>query len=89
MKTKFVGRCTTEGHCEVVKVTDHGETPLNPRLDLANHSPTGFEMGYGGSGPAQTALAILSEATGNDQLAIALHQKFKWKFVAPVSPRRL
>jgi hypothetical protein len=33
--------------------------PLNPRLDLFNHSPTGFEWGYSGSGPAQLALAIL------------------------------
>jgi hypothetical protein len=32
---------------------------LNPRLDLANKSPSGFEWGYNGSGPAQTALAIL------------------------------
>ena len=27
--------------------------PLNPRLDLWSHSPTGFEWGYPGSGPAQ------------------------------------
>ena len=32
------------------------------RLDLCNHSPTGFEIGYGGSGPAQLALAILADA---------------------------
>jgi hypothetical protein len=32
------------------------------RLDLANHSPDGFEWGYGGSGPAQLALAILADA---------------------------
>jgi hypothetical protein len=32
-----------------------------PRLDLFNHSPTGLEWGYGGSGPAQTALAILAD----------------------------
>ena len=36
--------------------------PLDPRLDLANHSPTGFEWGYGGSGPAQLALALLADA---------------------------
>lgn len=27
-------------------------------LEIREHSPTGFEMGYGGSGPAQSALAI-------------------------------
>ncbi len=32
---------------------------LPPRLDLVNHSPTGFAWGYGGSGPAQLALAML------------------------------
>jgi hypothetical protein len=83
MRTKFVGTRTAESHCQVVKVTDQGETPLNPRLDLANHSPTGFEIGYGGSGPAQTALAILADITSNDRLAVALHQSFKWEFVAP------
>ena len=29
---------------------------------LHNHSPDGFEWGYGGSGPAQLALAILLDA---------------------------
>lgn len=37
------------------------EYALNPCLDVANHSPTGFEVGYGGSGPHQLALAILTE----------------------------
>ena len=40
----------------VVNVTVDGRR-LNPRLDLWNHSPTGFEWGYSGSGPAQLALA--------------------------------
>ena len=34
--------------------------PLDPRLDLCSHSPSGFEWGYGGSGPAQLALALLA-----------------------------
>lgn len=33
---------------------------LPPRYDLRNHSPSGFEWGYNGSGPAQLALAILT-----------------------------
>ncbi len=40
-------------------VTVDGE-PLPLRLDLYNHSPTGFEWAYNGSGPAQLALAILA-----------------------------
>lgn len=34
------------------------------RLDLANHSPSGFEWGYMGSGPAQLALALLADHYG-------------------------
>jgi hypothetical protein len=33
--------------------------PLQERLDLWNHSPTGLEWGYAGSGPAQLALALI------------------------------
>lgn len=38
---------------------DAEEQPLPLCLHVANHSPSGFEWGYGGSGPAQLALAIL------------------------------
>jgi len=47
-----------------------------------NHSPDGFEWGYGGSGPAQLALAILLEAGLSDDEAVRLHQRFKFAFVA-------
>lgn len=49
---------------------------------LWNHSPDGFQWGYGGSGPAQLALALLLDATGDSELAVRLHQLFKWVFVA-------
>ena len=39
------------------------------RLDLQNHSPDGFEWGYGGSGPSQLALAILADCLGDDERA--------------------
>jgi len=71
---------TRDGRRELL-VTVNG-TPLNPRLDLLNHSPTGFEWGYGGSGPAQLALALLADALGDDEAAIRLHHEFKWKVVA-------
>jgi hypothetical protein len=58
------------------------------RLDLANHSPTGFEWGYGGSGPAQLALAILADVFRNDQLAVRLHQRFKWDAIATLERTR-
>lgn len=57
------------------------------RLDPAasqkvwNHSPDGFAWSYGGSGPAQLALAILLAAGAKNQLAVALHQRFKAEFL--------
>ena len=46
------------------------------------HSPTGFEWGYGGSGPADLSLNILLAATGDRDFAASHHQAFKWRFVA-------
>jgi hypothetical protein len=39
-----------------------------PLRHVPVHSPTGLEWGYGGSGPADTALAILLDATGEAAL---------------------
>jgi hypothetical protein len=61
--------------------TGHYKLPLKPSLKLYNHSPTGFNFGYGGSGPAQLALAILLDYTGDKMVAGAFHQDFKWKFI--------
>src|SRR5437868_3513789 len=58
-----------------------GSVYLAPRLDLRNHSPTGFNWGYGGSGPAQLALAILADCVG-DVLAQDYYQRFKFAVVA-------
>jgi hypothetical protein len=37
---------------------------LDPHFETINHSPTGFAWGYGGSGPAQLAFAILACVIG-------------------------
>jgi hypothetical protein len=69
--------------------------PLSSRLDLWNHSPTGFEWGYGGSGPAQLALAILAnhlgvpprakpEGNAKAARAVRLHQRFKALMIANI-----
>lgn len=57
---------------------------LPPRHDLRNHSPTGYEWGYGGSGPAQLALAILADHFGpeGEERALSLYQDFKARVVA-------
>ena len=51
---------------------------LGPSVKLWNHSPDGYEWGYGGSGPAQLALALLLDATGEKKVAVDLHQKYKF-----------
>src|SRR2546422_136834 len=73
-----------EGYAAIVRVNGH---PLKPRLDLWNHSPTGFEWGYGGSGPAQLALAILADHLDDDDEAVRLHQDFKREVVANFNRR--
>lgn len=62
---------------DVNVVTVDGK-PLPLRLDLRNHSPTGFSWGYNGSGPAQLALAILADHLGSDAAALSLYQGFKF-----------
>jgi len=56
---------------------------LSPKLSqkVYNHSPDGFMWGYGGSGPAQLALAILLEKT-NRETALKNHQQFKRDIIA-------
>jgi hypothetical protein len=62
-------------------VTVDGQ-PLDARLDLWNHSPTGFEWGYPGSGPAQLALALLADCLGDEDQAMQWHQDYKSAVIA-------
>jgi hypothetical protein len=48
---------------------------------ITYHSPDGFEWGYGGSGPSDFALNILSIFLGQEK-AWQYHQDFKWKFIS-------
>ena len=43
---------------EYALYVDGKKIPLAQSLKIREHSPTGFNWGYGGSGPSQTALAI-------------------------------
>jgi len=52
--------CGREDTCGDVEVSLNGlALPLH--LELVNHSPTGFNWGYSGSGPSQLAFAIIYE----------------------------
>ena len=73
----YRGVITPHGY---IVTTPEGE-PLPLRLDLRDHSPTGFNSGYGGSGPAQLALALLAHCLG-DKVALEYYQDFKWRIVA-------
>lgn len=69
------------GGAPVYVVRDGKREPLNPRHDIRNHSPDGFQWGYGGSGPAQLALAICCDAVGVAR-AQRVYQHFKAIVVA-------
>lgn len=75
----------------------HATVDGQPLRHVVHHSPSGFEVGYGGSGPADLALSILNdhlERTGYEgkhvgvysgmclHAAYALHQDFKWEVIA-------
>lgn len=61
-----------------VAVTVNGEPlTLRPVLRLS-----GFEWGYGGTGPRQLSLALILDATGDRGTAIDAHVWFMWAKVA-------
>jgi hypothetical protein len=60
-----------------------GRPVVNLEQTLVLHSPTGFEWGYAGSGPADLALNILLRFVDRPR-AEELHQAFKERFLAPL-----
>lgn len=64
---------------------------------VTEHSPDGFNFGYGGSGPADLALNVVEwvlrdmqymgqKEAGKNYFIMAwkLHQDFKWDFISPM-----
>ena len=82
-----------EGHYDealdlcYVEVFKPGKSPypLQERQDIVNHSPTGVAWGYGGSGPAQCAFALLMDYLRDEEQVRLLYQDFKFH-VAKFSP---
>lgn len=86
-ETRYSGKRISQcGHQPVYKklLPDGEPTELSPVASqaLRNHSPDGFQWGYGGSGPAQLALALLLDVTGNPDLVQAHYQDFKFYVIA-------
>ncbi len=63
---------------QTIVVQDNGEEYL---LEYIKRHSQEFNWGFGGSGPADTALSILTDCLGMEQ-ANQLYQLFKREFVA-------
>ena len=84
----------------VKSVVKDNHTRSEQLTHIDYHSPDGFEWGYGGSGPADLALAILVDffeedpaavqayirtGKGDPSAAVHAHLRFKDKFIQGVS----
>lgn len=79
----YKGRLTEEKSGRQV-IWVHDEKPVFAPYHLPHierHSPDGFNWGYAGSGPADTALSILTDCLGKENAA-QLYQCFKFDHVA-------
>jgi hypothetical protein len=81
MNTHYLIHCKREHVANRIFI-DNVEIKPGLSQKLRNHSPDGFNWGYGGSGPAQAALAICLHIFDSPAVAQALYQEFKWKFVS-------
>lgn len=84
----------------VLRRAANGTALTNVPTHVVEHSPTGFEFSYGGSGPADLALNVCEEILrllgwkgprvqawdGRMAFCMAyeLHQGFKWELIATV-----
>lgn len=86
-----------EGRPLIWRRSEDGELATNVRWRVRHHSPTGFEVGYSGSGPADLALnamAILFPMSGEEGDPVKCfdgnvsasawrhHQAFKFQFLS-------
>jgi len=56
---KYVGKRNPEDSFDLTITVENDKGMVTPLKQIVRHSPTGMEWGYGGSGPADTALSIL------------------------------
>ena len=67
----------TSRECKVEVRINACHFPLDPCFKKRKHSPTGFEWGYCGSGPAQLALALVADACGAEFARPEIYQRVK------------
>jgi hypothetical protein len=93
----YCARRALDGECRIVVVSSnwHNKMISSPLHHVVKHSPSGFEFGYAGSGPADTSLSILADYFGErptkDDVYYGrgkavhppLYQQFKRDFIAP------
>ena len=90
MTWRYVGTRGKEniGGCRVLKVIEGPAGKVcrefSPHCSQRayNHSPDGFEWGYGGSGPAQLALALCLDVLDDKTRAMSVYQDFKFRVIA-------
>jgi hypothetical protein len=58
-----------DGRAVVLNLSEHRRLSPDRSLDAVNHSPSGFEWGYAGSGPAQLACGLLLDYYDDAQIA--------------------
>jgi hypothetical protein len=80
-KENEIGKVTLRSIDPVTGITK--EITPEASLKVRNHSPDGFEFGYGGSGPAQLALAILLDFIGKPP-STGCYQAFKFSYISSI-----
>lgn len=70
----------------IIILSNCPQDATRPLHHVVRHSPTGFNYGYAGSGPADLALSILA-ACVEQELADRYYQPFKFDRIAPEQSR--
>ena len=85
METKTYKGFRDTGKVFVSSQRENYDYELPLYLNLVDHSPSGFNWGYGGSGPAQLAFAILYDYFDHKDVAFNNYQQFKWEVIAKLN----
>lgn len=75
----YMGQRLPSGGVQVVVI--HGDGSSEELRHIRYHSPSGFEWGYGGSGPSDLARSILADFAGM-RVADICYQAFKHEIIA-------